>query len=164
MASMWFLFVDGSSHHGLTQSLMLTAFSGLEQHCLLWFMLNGNVDCQCRRSSNLTFVKFREMRCCEGTGVGKACTFSPLVAIYHHWDTLRLGSRQDFHFFLCALQWGDVAKKANRLHLHHWHSQCLNSCTSLLSITNNRTWQDFAQASTKTPSLLAKPRKQIRLL
>lgn len=28
---------------------------------------------------------------------------------------------------------------------------CLNSCTSLLSIKNNRTWQDLTQANTKLP-------------
>lgn len=38
--------------------------------------------------------------------------------------------------------------------------QCQNSCTSLLSIKNNRTWHGLTQANTKTPSLFAKPRKQ----
>lgn len=37
----------------------------------------------------------------------------------------------------------------------------LNSCTSLLSMNDNRTWQDFTQAKIKTPFSFAKPRKHI---
>lgn len=157
-ASMWFSFMDGSSHHGLKQPLILIVFKWsflfdmeTEQPCLLWFMLNSSAECQWGvRREGVELRRWRRLHLFSSslpTSITETCWCGG-------WGRVRIPN------FSCVLCGEVMWLKRLTDHICNIHIlQCQNSCTSLLSIKNKRTWHGLTQANTKTPSLFAKPRK-----